>query len=86
MIGIIGGIGSGKSLVADLLAARGAVVIDADEVGHEVLDRPEARLHLYGKELPAPGRKMGHVLLLDDDTERALANAERMIDSLDPTR
>jgi 5-(carboxyamino)imidazole ribonucleotide synthase len=47
-----------------------------------VLDRPEAHLHLYGKDLPAPGRKMGHVLLLDDDTDRALATAEQLISSL----
>jgi 5-(carboxyamino)imidazole ribonucleotide synthase len=40
-----------------------------------VLARPEARLHLYGKDAAAPGRKMGHVVLLDDDTERALATA-----------
>jgi 5-(carboxyamino)imidazole ribonucleotide synthase len=40
-----------------------------------VLDRPEARLHLYGKDAPAPGRKMGHVVFLDDDTDRALATA-----------
>jgi 5-(carboxyamino)imidazole ribonucleotide synthase len=49
-----------------------------------VLDRPEARLHLYGKDMPAPGRKMGHVLLLDDDTDRALATAEQLIESLTP--
>jgi 5-(carboxyamino)imidazole ribonucleotide synthase len=49
-----------------------------------VLDRPEARLHLYGKDAPAPGRKMGHVLLLDDDTDRALATAEHLIDTLTP--
>jgi 5-(carboxyamino)imidazole ribonucleotide synthase len=49
-----------------------------------VLDRPEARLHLYGKDLAAPGRKMGHVLLLDDDTDRALAAADAMIDALGP--
>jgi len=47
-----------------------------------VLARPEARLHLYGKELAAPGRKMGHVLLLDDDTDRALATAEQLIAAL----
>jgi 5-(carboxyamino)imidazole ribonucleotide synthase len=50
----------------------------------EVLSRPEARLHLYGKDAPAPGRKMGHVLLLDDDTDRALTVAEQMITSLTP--
>jgi 5-(carboxyamino)imidazole ribonucleotide synthase len=47
-----------------------------------VLDHPEARLHLYGKELPAPGRKMGHVLLLDDDTDRALATADQILEEL----
>ena len=51
---------------------------------HHVLARPEARLHLYGKAAPAPGRKMGHVVLLDDDTDRALATAEALIFSLTP--
>lgn len=36
VIGLTGGIGSGKSLVAGLLAERGAAVIDADTVAHEV--------------------------------------------------
>lgn len=49
-----------------------------------VLDRPEAHLHLYGKAAPAPGRKMGHVLLLDDDTDRALETAEQLIQALTP--
>jgi 5-(carboxyamino)imidazole ribonucleotide synthase len=49
-----------------------------------VLDRPEARLHLYGKDAAAPGRKMGHVVLLDDDTDRALATAEQLIAALQP--
>ncbi len=47
-----------------------------------VLERPEAHLHLYGKDAAAPGRKMGHVLLLDDDTDRALATAEQLIAAL----
>lgn len=36
-IGLTGGIGSGKSTVARLLAARGAVVVDADELAREAL-------------------------------------------------
>jgi len=48
----------------------------------EVLALPEARLHLYGKDTPAPGRKMGHVVLLDDDTDQALATAEMLIATL----
>ncbi len=43
VIGLTGAIGGGKSQVAALLGKRGAVVIDADRVGHEVLDRPEVR-------------------------------------------
>jgi 5-(carboxyamino)imidazole ribonucleotide synthase len=49
---------------------------------HEVLARPEARLHLYGKDAPSPGRKMGHIVLLDDDSDRALATAESLIATL----
>jgi 5-(carboxyamino)imidazole ribonucleotide synthase len=52
----------------------------------EVLARPEARLHLYGKDAPAPGRKMGHVLLLDDDTDGALVHAEQLIAALEARR
>jgi 5-(carboxyamino)imidazole ribonucleotide synthase len=49
---------------------------------NSVLQRPEARLHLYGKDLAAPGRKMGHVLLLDDDTDRALEAADQLVTTL----
>lgn len=33
-IGLTGGIGSGKTRVADLLAARGAAIVDADAIAH----------------------------------------------------
>jgi dephospho-CoA kinase len=36
VIGLTGGIGSGKSTVATMLAELGARVIDADKVGHDV--------------------------------------------------
>ncbi len=35
-IGLTGGIGSGKSTAAKILAALGAPIIDADKVGHEI--------------------------------------------------
>jgi dephospho-CoA kinase len=35
-IGLTGGIGTGKSVVAQILAEQGAVILDADRVGHEV--------------------------------------------------
>jgi 5-(carboxyamino)imidazole ribonucleotide synthase len=47
-----------------------------------VLALPQARLHLYGKDLAAPGRKMGHIVLLDDDTDTALTQAEGLIGAL----
>jgi 5-(carboxyamino)imidazole ribonucleotide synthase len=59
------------NLIGDLWA-------DREPPWRHVLGRPEARLHLYGKLTPARGRKMGHVVLLDDDTDRALATAETL--------
>jgi dephospho-CoA kinase len=38
MVGLTGGIGAGKSTVASRLAARGAVVIDADAIAREVVE------------------------------------------------
>ncbi|HEX3564913.1 MAG TPA: dephospho-CoA kinase, partial [Acidimicrobiales bacterium] len=37
-VGLTGGIGAGKSAVADLLVARGAVLIDADRIAREVVE------------------------------------------------
>lgn len=38
VIGLTGGIGAGKSLVATMLEEAGARIIDADKVGHEVYE------------------------------------------------
>ena len=43
IIGIIGGIGSGKSTVAALFQQLGAAVISADDIGHQVLLLPEVK-------------------------------------------
>jgi len=40
---VTGPTGAGKSAVTALLAARGAVVIDGDRLGHAVLDQPAVR-------------------------------------------
>lgn len=60
IIGLVGGVASGKSAVAAALARRGAVVFDADKIGHLVLDEPEVRDELvarWGEEiLDADGR------------------------------
>lgn len=41
VFGLTGGIASGKSFVAGLLAERGAIVLDADQHAHAVLEKPE---------------------------------------------
>lgn len=38
LVGLTGGIGAGKSTVAALLAERGAVILDADQVAREVVE------------------------------------------------
>jgi dephospho-CoA kinase len=43
VVGIVGGIGSGKSLVAAELAALGGYSIDADQLGHEALRQTEIK-------------------------------------------
>ncbi len=44
MVGLTGGIGSGKSTVARLLEDWGAVVIDADQVAREIVEPGESAL------------------------------------------
>jgi dephospho-CoA kinase len=43
IIGLLGGIGSGKSAVADAFAELGSAVIDADKLAKDLLDKPEYR-------------------------------------------
>jgi dephospho-CoA kinase len=58
VVGLTGGIGTGKSTVARMLAALGAVVIDADAIVHE-LQAPGTRLlariaEAFGPEILRP--------------------------------
>lgn len=81
MVGLTGGIGSGKSTVARRLAAWGAIVIDADQVAREVvesgmpaLDEIVAR---FGPGvLTAEGRldrpRMAELVFTDDEARRDL--------------
>ncbi|MDG2011902.1 MAG: dephospho-CoA kinase [Pirellulaceae bacterium] len=43
VIGVVGGIASGKSFVTQQLKSHGAVVLDADRIGHEVLLRDSVK-------------------------------------------
>ncbi|HVT80068.1 MAG TPA: dephospho-CoA kinase [Phycisphaerae bacterium] len=48
LIGIIGGIGSGKSAVAAMFAEEGCAVIDSDQLSHAILQSEEVKKELRG--------------------------------------
>lgn len=83
VIGLTGGIGSGKSAVARLLAERGAAVVDADAAAHQVYRAGTAGwkeiVAAFGREiLDAAGaisrRKLG-AIVFHDAGARARLNA-----------
>jgi len=49
ILGLIGSIGSGKSTAALALARRGGAIVDADKLGHMVLDEPEVSRRLVAR-------------------------------------
>jgi dephospho-CoA kinase len=81
LIGVTGGIATGKSTVDAMLAARGAVVIDADELAREVVRPGEPALAevaaRFGQDmLQADGTldraRLGAVVFADPDARRDL--------------
>lgn len=83
LVGLTGGIGSGKSTVARRLAAHGVPVVDADAVAREVVEPGEPALaelaERFGPDvLTAQGaldRPALAALAFADDTERAALDA-----------
>jgi dephospho-CoA kinase len=72
-IGLTGGIGSGKSTVARLLAERGALVVDADRIAREVVEPGSPGLAAVVAEFG------GRVLAADGSLDRpALATLVRL--------
>ena len=43
-----------------------------------IFQEPDAKLHLYGKQAPRPGRKMGHFTVLGNSASEALEKALRL--------
>lgn len=83
VVGLVGGIGAGKSAVAEALAGRGAAVIDADAVGHALLEQTPAReqvLARFGVEIldhsttpPRIDRRaLGRIVFAEPGSLRAL--------------
>src|SRR5947209_7335955 len=61
VIGLIGGIGSGKSRVADEFARRGARVLSGDALAHEALRQPEIRQQVVNRWGPGVLAETGEV-------------------------
>jgi dephospho-CoA kinase len=102
LVGLTGGIGSGKSTFAALLAERGAQVIDADVIGHDALEPGQPAWHSivdqFGDEVLSAGsmtidRKRLADIVFADERKRAALNAivhpeifRRIADSIDALR
>ena len=85
VIGLTGGIGSGKTTVSQILSDMGAMVLDADKIGHELYSPHTETWHLvvdtFGEDILQPSgeidrRKLGKVVFSDP---RALARLNRIM-------
>lgn len=87
IIGILGGIASGKSTVAELFRQRGAVVANADQMGHQVLRDEAAKQEIresFGSEIFAEDGEVDRRRLAakvfggDDLSHKRLAELEKI--------
>ena len=81
MVGLTGGIGAGKSTVAAILAAHGAVVVDADAIAREIVEPGMPALaqlvERFGPEILHPDGSLDRPALaalafVDDETRKEL--------------
>lgn len=86
VIGLVGGIGAGKSTVAKAIARHGAVILDSDSQAKELLNRPDVQNALaswWGESVLRDGRidrkKVADIVFADPDQRRRL---ERLLHPL----
>ena len=80
VIGLLGGIGAGKSFVAAQFAKLGCKVVDADRLGHELLREPRIRQAIrerFGEGVCGPDgevdrRRLSKLVFAHSDTVKAL--------------
>src|SRR5438309_2232365 len=80
IVGIVGGIGSGKSVVAGELVKQGGYLIAGDLLGHEALRQPDIKekvVQRWGRDLldgqgEIQRRRLGHKVFVDPAELRAL--------------
>lgn len=83
VVGLTGGIGSGKSTVSGFLSELGAVIINADEVGHEAF-KPDAQgwrevVAAFGQQIlrnngEIDRNKLGEIVFADSEALARLNN------------
>ncbi len=79
VIGVVGGIGSGKSQAAAAFAGLGAMVLDADKVGHTLLDQNPCRdivIEVFGEGVLGPYTAEGERRPIDRRALGALVFAD----------
>ena len=81
VVGLTGGIGSGKSAAADEFARLGAAVVDTDRIAHELTESGGAAIaaleRIFGKDMIGPSgamdrRKMRERVFADAAAKKAL--------------
>src|SRR5262245_13660793 len=80
VIGLVGGIGAGKSLVARILADRGGMIVSGDEIAHSALRDPQLRARIverFGREILGPDgeivrKKLAAPVFADESNRHAL--------------
>ena len=80
VIGLVGGVGSGKSTVARMMADEGCRVIDADRIGHEVLREADVKAavrdafgaDVFGPDGEADRGRLADVVFTDAGRREAL--------------
>ncbi len=65
-----------NAVMINLLGEKGFEGLAEYEGLREILEIDGVYVHLYGKKLTKPFRKMGHVTILDDDREKAIEKAK----------
>jgi dephospho-CoA kinase len=77
IVGLTGGLGAGKTSVARALVQGGARLVDADRLGHQVLEDPRVRAELaeaFGKDVLGPDGRVRK----DELGRRAFASPESL--------
>ncbi|MBC8051828.1 MAG: 5-(carboxyamino)imidazole ribonucleotide synthase [Sphingobacteriaceae bacterium] len=65
----------GNAVMINLLGEKGFEGLAEYEGIEKIMKEPGVYVHLYGKKFTKPFRKMGHVTIIDDNREEAIAKA-----------